>query len=135
MIADVIPTQSSYDYLMNMDYPEDLANIEDDDMPKRNQIQAAWKNIINHKEILAVIRATSKSQFYVWDGKDEDDRLLSDDEIHALALSWRTRNLCHYWRIIWRIRKQFSGSLKNPFQAAFLLKYAPKIHLLKVKSW
>ncbi|MDK4680523.1 hypothetical protein QDY71_08920 [Kingella negevensis] len=41
VIADVIPTQSSYDYLMNMDYPEDLANIEDDDMPKRNQIQAA----------------------------------------------------------------------------------------------
>ena len=55
--------------------------------------QAAWNvrctmpgsktNAMNRKQVLSAVRALTHDQDYVWDGKDEDDRPATEEELRA----------------------------------------------------
>lgn len=46
-------------------------------------------NAMNRKQVLAAVRAIPKQKDYVWDGKSEDERPASDEELRAGVESYR----------------------------------------------
>ena len=40
-------------------------------------------NAMNRKQVLSAVRALTHDQDYVWDGKDEDDRPATEEELRA----------------------------------------------------
>lgn len=46
-------------------------------------------NAMTRKEVLAAVRAVPPQTGYVWDGKDEDDRPATEEELTAAVDSYR----------------------------------------------
>ena len=46
-------------------------------------------NAMSRKEVLAALRVTPPQKDFAWDGKDEDDRPASEQELHAGVGAWR----------------------------------------------
>lgn len=46
-------------------------------------------NAMSRKEVLAAVRAISHEKNFVWDGKDEDDRPATKEELNAAMESYR----------------------------------------------
>lgn len=49
-------------------------------------------NELTRKQVLALVRAIPPEQDFVWDGVDEDDRPLTDEELQAGLEAWRAKH-------------------------------------------
>ena len=48
-------------------------------------------NAMSRKEVLAAVRAIPPENDFVWDGKDEDDRPASAEELNSAMVSYRAK--------------------------------------------
>ncbi len=48
-------------------------------------------NTMSHKEVLAAVRAIPPENDFVWNGKDEDDRPATVEELDAAMASYRAK--------------------------------------------